>query len=166
LFPNTYITGEFQDEKYFLDISNIIRDCHKKIHKFKDLTIIGHGITSGPEYPVKEISKNKTKLEIKKSKGNYNKNYLKPLDKLFKKAKTTKQPIIFLTHNVPYNTRLDKILDKKSPRYGQHFGSYLARDLIIKHNPLISIGGHMHEHFKKDKLKETTIITNVFSSLK
>ncbi len=26
LFPNTYITGEFQDEKYFLDISNIIRD--------------------------------------------------------------------------------------------------------------------------------------------
>jgi Icc-related predicted phosphoesterase len=151
-------------KSYLIKNLKNLKDCHKNIHEFKSLTITGHGITSGPEYPVKEISKNKTKLEIKKSKNNYNKNYLKPLDKLFKKAKMNKKPIIFLTHNVPYNTKLDKILDKKSPRYGQHFGSYLARQLIIKHKPLISIGGHMHEHFGKDNLNKKTIINAGFGS--
>lgn len=102
-------------------------------------------------------------MEIKKSKNNYNKKYFKPLDKLFRKAKDSK-PIIFLTHNVPYNTKLDKILDKSSPRFGQHFGSYLARQLIIKHKPLVSIGGHMHEHFGKDNLNKKTIINAGFGS--
>lgn len=141
-----------------------IKNCHKNIFKFQGLTIIGHGITSGPEYPVKERTKNKSKLEIKELKTNYKKEYFIPMNRIFQKAKKQKQKIIFLTHNVPYNTKLDKILDKKSPRAGQHFGSYLARDLIKKYNPLVSIGGHMHEHFGKDKIKNTTIINAGFGS--
>ncbi|MBM3232304.1 hypothetical protein FJZ21_02915 [Candidatus Pacearchaeota archaeon] len=141
-----------------------IRNCHKNIFKFQDLTILGYGITSGPEYPVKERSKSMNKSEIKESKANYQKEYFKPMNKIFKKAKKHKNPIIFLTHNVPYKTKLDKILDKKSPRVGQHFGSYLARDLIQKHKPLVSIGGHMHEHFGKDKIGKTTIINAGFGS--
>ena len=141
-----------------------IRNTHKNIFKFKDLTILGHGITSCPEYPVKEIAKSISKSEIKQTKANYRKVYFNPMNKLFQKAKKQKQPIIFLTHNVPYNTKLDKILDKKSPRVGQHFGSYLARQMIQKHKPLVSIGGHMHEHFGKDKIKNTTIINAGFGS--
>ena len=139
-----------------------IRNTHKNIFKFKDLTILGHGITSGPEYPVKERSKSMSKSEIKEEKNNYKKQYFSPMNKLFVKAKKHKQPIMFLTHNVPYNTKLDKILDKRSPRVGQHFGSYLARQLIEKHKPLASIGGHMHEHFGKDKIKNTAIINAGF----
>lgn len=165
-------TGD--DDWYYLDknywksylikgLKNI-RNCHKNIFKFQNLSIIGHGITSGPEYPVKERVKSMSKSEIKKSKSNYKKAYFNPMNRLFKKAKKQKTPIIFLTHNVPYNTKLDKILDKKSPRVGQHFGSYLARQLIEKHKPLVSIGGHMHEHFGKDKIKNTTIINAGFGS--
>ncbi|MEK6925140.1 MAG: metallophosphoesterase [Nanoarchaeota archaeon] len=151
-------------KSYLIKGLNNIRNTHKNIFKFKDLTIVGHGITSGPEYPVKERSKSMSNAEIKESKENYKRVYFNPMNKLFNKARKYKSPIIFLTHNIPYNTKLDKILDKKSPRVGQHFGSYLARQLIEKHKPLVSIGGHMHEHFGKDKIKNTTIINAGFGS--
>lgn len=159
----TYLDKNYWKSYLIKDLKNI-RNCHKNIFKFQDITILGHGITSGPEYPVKERIKDEPRKDIQKAKSEYNKDYFKPLNKLFLKAKKQKQSIIFLTHNVPYNTKLDKILDKKSPRVGQHFGSYLARDLILKHKPLISIGGHMHEHFGKDKLGKTTIVNSGFGS--
>lgn len=140
-----------------------IRNCHKNVFRFKDLTIIGHGITSSPEYPVKE-RKNLSKLEIKESKANYKKEYFNPMSKLFIKAKKHKAPIVFLTHNVPYNTKLDKIINKSSPMNGKHMGSYLARQIIEKYGPIVSIGGHMHEHFGKDKIGKTTIINAGFGS--
>lgn len=159
---------DYLDKNYWKSylIKNLknIRNTHKNIFKFKELTIIGHGITSGPEYPVKEMARNKSKSETKKSKDNYKKEYFNPMNRLFNKAKKQRKSIVFLTHNVPYNTKLDKILDKRSPRVGQHFGSYLARQLIEKHKPLVSIGGHMHEHFGKDKIKNTTIINTGFGS--
>ena len=83
------------------------------------------------------------------------------MNKKFQKAK---KPIIFLSHNVPYNTSIDKIVNKKSPLNGKHMGSYLARELIIEHKPLVCIGGHMHEHFGKTKLKSTVCINAGFGS--
>lgn len=158
-----YLDKNFWKSYLIKGLKNI-RNCHKNIFKFQDITILGHGITSGPEYPVKERAKNMSKSEIKEEKANYKKEYFNPMNKLFIKANKQKQPIIFLTHNVPYKTKLDKILDKRSPRVGQHFGSYLARQMIEKHKPLVSIGGHMHEHFGKDKIKNTTIINAGFGS--
>lgn len=158
-----YLDKNYWKSYLIKDLKNI-RNTHKNIFKFKNITILGHGITSGPEYPVKERAKNMSKSEIKESKSNYKNEYFNPMSKLFNKAKKQKQPIMFLTHNVPYNTKLDKILDKKSPRVGQHFGSYLARQLIEKNKPLVSIGGHMHEHFGKDKINNTTIINAGFGS--
>lgn len=138
-----------------------IKDCHKKIRNFEDLTIIGHGITSGPEYPQHESEiKKLTKSKLAKKKKKYDKLYDK-VDKLFKKST---KPIIFLTHNVPFNTKLDEITDQKSPRSGMHFGSILARELIEKYQPLVSIGGHMHEHHGKDKIGKTVVINAGFGS--
>ncbi len=140
-----------------------IRDCHKKTYSSQNLTIIGHGITSGPEYPVREI-KNLTKKEIREQKRNYKEVYFNQMNKRFVKAKNRKNPIVFLSHNVPYNTKLDKINNKESPMHGKHMGSYLARELILKHSPLVCIGGHMHEHFGKTKLKNTVCINAGFGS--
>lgn len=136
-----------------------IRNCHKNKFKFEGLTIIGHGITSSPEYPQKETIKKYTKKELKNKIKKYQ-ILFNQMSKKFKKEEKT----IFLTHNVPYNTKLDKIVNKSSPMNGKHMGSFLARQLILKHKPLVSIGGHMHEHHGKDKIGNTTIINAGFGS--
>lgn len=72
------------------------------------------------------------------------KKHIKILENLFKKSKGKK--VIFLSHNVPNNTKLDKASMKahKAVR-GKHLGSLLVRKAIDKWKPLVHIGGHMHE---------------------
>ena len=48
---------------------------------------------------------------------------------LFEKAK---KPVIFLSHNVPFNTPIDQIVNKESPRNGDHFGSLIAMQLLMR----------------------------------
>jgi len=125
---------------------------------------LGHGISSGPEYPqYKEDLKRYTKTELKDLKKNYNL-VMKNLGTLFQFAGKTKKPIIFVSHNVPFNTPIDKITDRKSPRYGYHYGSLVAKELTLKYQPLVCIGGHMHEHFKSIKLGKTVCINSGFGS--
>src|SRR3989338_5056731 len=81
-------------KSYFIKGLRNIRNCHKNKFKFKDLTIIGHGITSSPEYPVKEKIKNMTKKEIEKAKREYKKSFFSPMSKLFQKAKKKDNLII------------------------------------------------------------------------
>ncbi|HLF55173.1 MAG TPA: metallophosphoesterase [Candidatus Nanoarchaeia archaeon] len=119
-----------------------IIDCHEKLKDFGSYSVIGHGITSGPEFQGRKRLFNKQ---------------FKKMGNLFLKAR---KPTIFLTHNVPYNTKLDFITDKKSPRYGVHFGSTLARVLAKKFKPIVCIGAHMHEHFTQDKIGKTTCINS------
>lgn len=80
------------------------------------------------------------------------------LEKLFKKYK--KEKIIFITHNAPYNTKIDEITDKNAPKIarGKHYGSKMFQRIIKKYQPLLTISGHFHEHQKKDKIKNTTLI--------
>jgi len=137
-------------------LDNIV-DLHNKIKTFGDYDLIGYGISSGPEYPQHDLKQFSSK-KLKSIKKSYE-SKLKKISSLFSKAK---KPVIFLSHNVPFNTKLDKITDKSSPRYGYHFGSVLARDAIKKHKPLVCIGGHMHEHFGRDKLGSTVIINAGF----
>ncbi|MEK6974409.1 MAG: hypothetical protein AABW41_04210, partial [Nanoarchaeota archaeon] len=93
-------------------------------------------------------------------KSEYSRLYKKVSD-LFEKAT---KPVIFLSHNVPFNTKIDKITNKESPRYGYHYGSLLAREIIEKYQPLICIGGHMHEHFGKCRIGKTIAINTGFGS--
>ena len=140
--------------------SNIV-DVHTKIIDIRDYQIIGYGISSGPEYPQykEDLEKLKPK-ELAKRKKEYERD-LKEVSFLFEKAS---KPIIFLSHNVPFNTPLDKIKDKKSPRYGYHYGSLIVRKMIDKYQPLVCIGGHIHENFGKCKIGETTCINAGFGS--
>ncbi len=151
-------------KKYLIKNLKNVRDCHKKLYGFQDLIIVGHGITSGPEFPEKAGIKNLTKREIAQKKKEYKKEYFIPVNKIFRKAGRSKKLIIFLSHNVPYNTKLDKIINPSSPMNGKHMGSYLARDMIIKHSPLVCIGGHMHEHFGKTRLGKTICVNAGFGS--
>jgi len=82
----------------------------------------------------------------------------KRLDKLFKKFRKNK--VIFVSHNVPYNTKLSKINSKDSPKdvQGIDKGSKLVRRIIEKYNPKLAICGHMHENQGTCKIGKTLVI--------
>jgi len=79
------------------------------------------------------------------------------LDKLFKKLKkeNKQRKIIFVSHNIAHNTKLDKISIKKiknvlKGRYGkrlkkkklvEHYGSKMARRIINTYQPVLHLGG-------------------------
>lgn len=84
----------------------------------------------------------------------------KKFEMAFSKAKKLKKPIIFLTHNSPYGTKLDVIKSKKAHKLakGQHYGSYLDMIMIKKFKPELVLCGHIHENFGKDKLGRSLIV--------
>jgi len=157
---NKYLYWDAKEDFYkslIRKIPNII-DAHYKIIDIGDYQLIGYGDSWGPEYPQskKEIERHKSQLE------NLKKDYKKIYKKVSSLFEKTTKPVIFLTHNVPINTSLDKITNKKSPRYGQHYGSLIAREMVEKYQPLICIGGHMHEHFGKCRIGKTVCINAGF----
>jgi Icc-related predicted phosphoesterase len=95
------------------------------------------------------------KLLAEKIKTDYIKFYSE-LDRLFRGAE---KPVVFISHNAPYGI-LDKISKKahKAAR-GKHYGSYLAKEIIKKHQPLLCICGHMHENQGIKKLGKTTVVS-------
>jgi len=151
----------FIERDYYTEITEVfpnIINTHNKIININGYSIIGYGFSSEPEYPQYKEDLERKRDSLRKIKENYEKK-LKVLDSLFKKSK---KPIIFLSHNVPFNTKLDTIKDPDSPRLGQHFGSLISRELIKKYQPIISIGAHMHESYGKDKIGKTIIINSGF----
>ena len=84
------------------------------------------------------------------------------LDKLFRKFRKENKDgrVIFLSHNVPYNTKLDKITSKKAhaKAKGKHYGSKLVRRIIDKYQPVLAIGGHIHEGSGMQKLRKTFVV--------
>lgn len=95
-------------------------------------------------------------------KSKTHKKYLKRLDNLFKKFKkeNKKRKVIFVFHNMPYNCKLDLIRDKKADKRARykHYGSKLTRKIIDKYQPILGIGGHMHENQGKCKINRTLVI--------
>ncbi len=85
---------------------------------------------------------------------------MRKLSSLFKKAT---KPVILLNH-IPFNTNIDKINNKASPRDGQHFGSIIVRELIERYEPVLSVGGHMHEHHAKIKIGRTVCINTGYGN--
>jgi Icc-related predicted phosphoesterase len=164
-FPSKQTDWEYFNQNHYAniisDLKNIV-DIHQRIVDVGNYNMIGNGVSRGPEYPQNErdliISKNQNQLE--KQKEDYDR-ISKKLSSLFV---TASKPVIFLSHNVPFNTTLDEITDKKSPNYGYHCGSVIARDMIEKFSPLVCIGGHIHEHFEKCEIGKTVCINSGFGS--
>jgi len=135
-----------------------------KSRKFNDFVFIGYPKSSYPGVIIgRKIKEEKgssyERLKLKK-RLNDQKTYAKWLDKLFKNAKKTGKKVIFLCHNVPYNTKLDKIRSRDADKRvkGEHYGDYITRQFILKYKPLLCICGHMHENQGKCKLGKTVII--------
>ncbi len=87
--------------------------------------------------------------------------YKRKLDNLFKRFKEENKDkkVIFLTHNVPYKTKLD-LLGKKTHELvrGRHAGSKMFRRIIEKYQPILHVGGHIGERMGKDKIGKTILI--------
>lgn len=141
-----------------------IHDIEFSKKTFKNITFIGHGSTSTPEPLEKKIKKN---FENEEDYIQYSIRF-KFFSKIFKKLNSlilkSKNPVILISHNTPYKTKLDKINNPKSPVHNKHYGSVITRNLIDKHQPLLCISGHIHEGFGKTKIKKTTCINTGFGS--
>ena len=125
---------------------NRVHDCFRTHRSFKGFSIIGNGVMSAPE-----------------RKGvPYGYEYWRqPLERHFKNAKLRRQPIIYLNHDVPYLC-MDQITNKQSPAFGRHYGSKVARDLIVEYAPLLCIGGHIHEHYGTKRIGKTIVLNAGF----
>jgi Icc-related predicted phosphoesterase len=164
--PNSMSDWDLEREDHYhtllKGLTNLV-DCHQKAIDIGDYIIIGHGMYGYPELPQHDvIKKNHTKEWFQKEKKEYEE-ILGKIDKLFQKAQKKGKPVILLSHNVPFNTKLDIIKNKKSgERYGLHFGSVVARKMIERWQPLVCIGAHMHESYGKDYLGRTLLINAGF----
>lgn len=147
--------NEFKDKDRFT----------KKIKKFKNfkvidfkrvnfnlLDVIGYPRSSYPGKPKKkkDIKNNRLRKD--------NKTYFDILGRLFRKKDT-----ILLSHNCPYRTNLDKFKKKGGEHNAKsavnwHYGSYLLKQLIKKHQPLLCVCGHMHENQGIQKIGKTIVI--------
>ena len=90
------------------------------------------------------------------------KKHRKKLEKLFKKFnKINKEgKVIFVSHNVPYNTKLDKVTAKYAHNLikNRHVGSKMFRRIIDKFQPVLHIAGHVDEGMGKQKLGRTLAV--------
>jgi Icc-related predicted phosphoesterase len=123
-----------------------IKDIDYSYAKFKDYVFIGMARSTFPG----------------KIKSRRYKNQRRRLEKLFNRfsKELENNKVIFVSHNVPYNTKIDLITAKEAHKKakGKHYGSKLVRRIIEKYQPLISIAGHIHESQGKDKIGKTVII--------
>ncbi|MCA9486888.1 MAG: metallophosphoesterase [Candidatus Woesearchaeota archaeon] len=158
---SSYLDGKKQGKDKFTQICKGLENIHNVQNKklrLGELSFVGHGSTSAPEpldkkseqdFPDKHSFKDYTQRQ-----SYFAKVYAK-LQAHFEKAEP---PIILLTHNVPYKTKLDKVHAPQSYAHNKHYGSKIARKLIEEYSPLLCIGGHIHEGQGKTKLGKTLCI--------
>jgi len=113
--------------------------------RFEELIFVGYPKSSFPgDTKSKNYRIHRRKLELLFSK--------------FKKE-NKKGKVIFVSHNVPNRTKLDKIWMKAHKKArGKHYGSKLVKKIIKKYHPVLFIGGHIHEGIGKQKLGKTWMV--------
>jgi Icc-related predicted phosphoesterase len=152
-----YMLGKEINMTLTKELKNIY-DCQFKLFKFEEFNILGYGLDNFPEKNM--LKKGRNSKETRKLKYAYFKIFERLKNQYKKRDK--QKPTIFLSHNVPFGTKLDIILNKSSPLHKKHYGSNIAREFCIKHKPLVCIGGHIHEHFGKDRIGKTICVNSGF----
>ena len=118
------------------------------------IAIVGHGSTSSPEpLVIGEIED-----VLLDSRELFFKERFNELRSLAKGEKV----LILVSHNAPYGCSLDLIDNEKSIANGEHYGSIIAREIIEEFQPILSISGHIHEGFGKEKLGNTIALNSGF----
>ncbi len=137
-----------------------VNDCQFRNHEFNGINLFGYGLSSAYEHYKRKRKLNISKQEHEKLK----KAYFNLIKKLFVSySKRNKSNItIFISHNIPRDTKLDIVRNKNSSANGMHLGSSIARKFCEKYQPLICIGGHVHESPGKDKIRKTIVINPGF----
>jgi len=175
------ISSEF-DKKYFQKMKDFEKlETEKfsfvdmKFVEFDSFVLVGGASSTSPQKLNKgslnnlvkknNRSKKKAEADLKRLRNNWDKRQ-KLYENNFARAveirKKTGKRIVFLTHNCPYGTSIDKI--KKGPVEGKHYGSYQERLVIKRYKPDLIFCGHIHENFGKDKI-DKSVIYNVGSAL-
>ena len=168
-----------EDRKYYKRLKYLLTKKFRlidfKLVELDDFILVGGACTTSPGkidkktlQKIKDTSeepKRKTNKEIKKRIKEYKRResiYLRNFTRARGISKATKKPIIFLTHNAPYGTKMSKIRSKSAPKEarGKQAGSYLERKMINRFKPDIVICGHMHENFGKQKLGKTLVMNS------
>lgn len=151
--------GKKSNPKLVKGLKNVF-DCQFNIHSFRGINFIGYGLSNNRERIIEKPKKKLSKLEINK----LDKIYFKIRDLLSSlyNLRNKKFPTIFITHNIPYETKLDVVKDKKSYAYKKHLGSYVAKKFCERYQPLLCIGGHVHEGKGQDKIGKTILINPGF----
>ncbi|MCX6748659.1 MAG: metallophosphoesterase family protein, partial [Candidatus Pacearchaeota archaeon] len=124
--------------------------------KYESFNFIGYPRSTYPGKITKKIKEKLRKRNEKKVKERIRKTIAdnKKYFQMFNKISDNKT--IFIIHNCPYNTKLDKI--KKGIMKGEHYGSWLAKLVIKKLKPKLAICGHMHENQGKCKIGKTIVV--------
>ncbi|WP_414838195.1 metallophosphoesterase family protein [Candidatus Nanosalina sp. VS9-1] len=148
---------DFLGENHFqklVDEFNNIHNINGEIFQDSEYSYIGYGPCPGPEIPQYEDDRPEDEQEMKEIR----KEYTEQKERLEKLFQASEKPVIFLSHNVPHNTSLDRIENPDSPADGRHYGSIIVRELIEEKNPVLSIAGHMHEGYGKEKIGGTVAV--------
>lgn len=162
--PNDTSDWSFLRQNHFESLLSGLTNVHNVYQKktaFRRYDIIGYGISSKPEYPQHEdIKQSYSKEQLATLKKQCDE-HIDWLSSLFLEAKNA---VIFISHNVPFNTPLDIIINPQSPLHGYHFGSIVARTMVDLYQPIACIGGHIHEHYGSCRLNNTTVINSGFGA--
>ena len=145
------------EQEVVSNLTNVI-DCDTALVELEGFSLIGYGRVNGPEKIDSRGYADVSVEEQKDSELDYEE-LLNMYSMMFEEAES---PVVFLAHNVPYGTSIDTIEDENNPMDGMHYGSNLVRELVEKYQPLISIGGHIHEHYGTDMIGDTVCLNAGF----
>ena len=147
------------ESEVLVGLENVI-DCEDAVVELDGLSIIGYGRVNGPELVELRGYVDVDEEELVESRE-YFEELVTFFSELFVAAESS---VLFLAHNVPYGTWLDVIEDADSPMNNLHYGSNLVRELVEQFQPLLTVGGHIHEHYGVDELGETVCLNAGFGA--
>lgn len=153
------ITRNLWSERVVADLENVI-DLDDSLLETDEYSLLGYGRVNGPELLEHRGYEFVTDEEIAENQQDFQELY----EAFATLCKEAQHPIIFLSHNVPYDTELDIINNPESIQDGKHFGSILARKIIDEYQPVLCVAGHIHEHYKTQKIGNTVCLNAGFGA--
>jgi Icc-related predicted phosphoesterase len=146
-------TWAFLAENRFQNMIEDFKNIHnidREVFTDGNFSYIGYGPCSAPEIPQYEDDKPDSEEEMESIEDKYMETK-EELERLFEEAES---PVIFLSHNVPHGTSLDRVENPDSPADGRHYGSIVVKELIEKFEPVLSVAGHIHEGKGTGKIED------------
>lgn len=136
-----------------------VRSIDDELVGFGGVSLVGYGVVSEPELPFEKREKLSEEewAECETSYAHLKERFEQLLGQ-------TRSPLVLLAHAPPYGTVLDAIDRPDSPRHGMHVGSLLVRDLIVEHDVLACLCGHMHENPGRIELEGTPVVNLGFGA--